>query len=356
MVAVAGLTPQVVTETLYCLTQVRKPPARISKIYVITTASGKREIASRLLDPEKGEFFRFCTEYGIDPSTIAFDEDSIVVLEDSATNPLEDIRTTEENEAVANQIVEFVRRQTENQDSILHCSVAGGRKTMGVYLAFALMLFGREQDTLSHVLVDEKAEVDKTFFFPRKSDKRRYAVNLAEIPYPRLRDKIEFLFGKKPLNFSEMIEAVQREIDATPTICELEVNLKKRCINVGNTRIELNPKQIALYTLFAEKRRLGGKEGFIPLKGEGSIATYGDEIKRYIALAYPPADPHRYRFRPENTLQDISKINSKIDKALCDPTLAFHYKILPEGGRRVYGATHYGINIDPTKIKPIVCD
>lgn len=355
MVAVAGLTPQVITETLYYLTQVKKPPSQISKIYVITTAPGKREIALRLLDPERGEFFRFCREYGIDASSIAFDEESIVVLADSTGNPLNDIRTTQENEMLANQIIDFIREQTNNPNAILHCSVAGGRKTMSVYLAFALMLFGREQDTLSHVLVDEQAEANKTFF-PHKMEKRRYAVDLAEIPYPRLRNKIEYLFGKKSITFSEMIEAVQKEIDATPTIGELEVNLKERWIKIGTYLLKLNPKHIALYALFAERRRNHGEKGFIHLKGEDSIVTYGDEIKKYIAIAYPPADPRSYKLRPENTLQDISKINKKIEDTLSNPAIAYYYKILPYGGKRVYGATRYGINLHPTKIKPLAHD
>ena len=36
LVAVASLTPQVITETLYYLTQVRDPPVAIAEIHILT--------------------------------------------------------------------------------------------------------------------------------------------------------------------------------------------------------------------------------------------------------------------------------------------------------------------------------
>jgi len=73
LIAVTGLTPQIVTETLYCLTQVKKPPSKIQEIYVITTSDGKQAIIEKLLDGGKGKFFEFCKEYKIDPSSVKFD-------------------------------------------------------------------------------------------------------------------------------------------------------------------------------------------------------------------------------------------------------------------------------------------
>lgn len=197
LVAVVGLTPQVITETLYYLTRVKKPRSKISEIHVITTLDGKREILTKLLSPKNGRFFDFCREYKITPSSIRFNEDSIILLKDPMGNPLQDIRTPEDNEAVANQITEFIIEKTKDPNTVLHCSIAGGRKTMSVYLACALMLFGRPNDTLSHVLVDERSEKDKMFFYPKKSSKGKSVIDLAEIPYVRLRDKIKNLFGSE---------------------------------------------------------------------------------------------------------------------------------------------------------------
>jgi len=42
----------------------------------------KREILAKLLDPKNGRFFDFCREYKITPSSIRFNEDSIILLTD----------------------------------------------------------------------------------------------------------------------------------------------------------------------------------------------------------------------------------------------------------------------------------
>ncbi|MBI2486619.1 MAG: TIGR02584 family CRISPR-associated protein [Deltaproteobacteria bacterium] len=355
LIAVAGLTPQIVTETLYYLTQVKKPKSKISEIYVITTFDGKREILTKLLDKGKGRFFEFCRGYRIDSSSIKFDERSIILLMDSKGNPLRDIRSVWDNELVADQITEFIREKSKDPDTVLHCSVAGGRKTMSIYLAYALMLFGRPQDTLSHVLVDEKLERNKEFFYPKKSLGGKTTVDLAEIPYVKLRDKIKNLFGSEKPSFSRMVKTAQREIDSMPLLEYLEVNLKKRCLRIGEKEINLNPKHLALYSHYAERRRtLPNEASFEPLKGKDSINNHLNEITNYILAMRPDVDLKRYKFASENFLQDISKINKKIENALDDPILALQYKITAAELGRTYGATRYGIRIDKSKIKPLV--
>jgi CRISPR-associated protein (TIGR02584 family) len=354
LIAVAGLTPQVVTETLYYLTQVKKPRSRISEIHVITTLDGKGEVVTKLLDKHKGKFFEFCRDYRIDPSSIEFNQDSIILFRDSEGNPLQDIRTPEDNERVADQITEFIREKTSDEDSIIHCSIAGGRKTMSVYLACALMLFGRPRDTLSHVLVDEGSEMDRAFFYPPRFS-RKPGVDLAEIPYIRLRDKMRSLFGTEKPSFSRMVKIAQREIDAMPSLDDIEVNLKKRSLLIGEREINLKPKLIALYAYYAERRRnLPEESCFEPLKGAQSIVNNLDEIRGYIRKMLPEAKLERYRFSRENILQDISKINKQIEDGLGDSALALYYKITPADLRRTYGATRYGIRVDKSKIKPLI--
>jgi CRISPR-associated protein (TIGR02584 family) len=59
-----------------------------------------------------------------------------------------------------------VRELTADPDCAIHASIAGGRKTMGFYLGYALSLFGRPQDRLSHVLVSSPFESNQNFFYP----------------------------------------------------------------------------------------------------------------------------------------------------------------------------------------------
>lgn len=80
------------------------------------------------------------------------------------SQPLDDLRSAEENAALADFLVAFIRDRTQDPNVRLHCSVAGGRKTMGVYLALALQLYGRPGDTLFHVLVSPEFESHPQFF------------------------------------------------------------------------------------------------------------------------------------------------------------------------------------------------
>jgi len=226
---------------------------------------------------------------------------------------------------------------------------------MSVYLAYTLMLFGRPQDTLSHVLVDEKSEKDKMFFYPKKSPKEKSSIDLAKIPYVRLRDKIKNLFGSEKPSFSSMVKIAQTEIDAMHSVEDIEMNLKKRYMKIGEKEINLKPKHIALYAHYAERRRSLSEEScFEPLKGADSINKHLEEIRGYIKKILPEANLDRYKFSRENILQDISKINKQIESVLGNRAIAIYYKIIPVGLMRTYRATRYGIQIDGSKIKPLV--
>ena len=65
LVAVVGLTPQVITETVYYLTQIHHPPVALTSIHVLTTKLGKTQLLTQLLTPRSGHFHTFCTEYGL---------------------------------------------------------------------------------------------------------------------------------------------------------------------------------------------------------------------------------------------------------------------------------------------------
>ena len=64
---------------------------------------------------------------------------------------------------------------TLDDDTQLMVSIAGGRKTMGYYAGYALTLFGRHQDQLSHVLVSEEFEGNRDFFFPTRQTEIVYS-------------------------------------------------------------------------------------------------------------------------------------------------------------------------------------
>ncbi len=109
-----------------------------------------KEARLSLLSEDPGWFHALRRDY--DLPEIRFDPEDIAELVDADGQPLPDIRNRAENDRAADQIVDLLRNLTSDPDAALHVFIAGGRKTMGYYLGYALSLFGRPQDRLSHVL------------------------------------------------------------------------------------------------------------------------------------------------------------------------------------------------------------
>jgi CRISPR-associated protein (TIGR02584 family) len=366
LVAVAGLTPQVITETLYYLAVRHHPPVTISEIHVLTTQLGKQRLLQSLLTPRVGKFYTLCVEYDLDATSIAFDAAHVHVLTDAAGIPLDDIRTVADNNAIADQILAFIRRLTGDATTRLYCSLAGGRKTQSVLLGFALQVYGRPQDRLLHVLVSEEVESHPDFFYPpkasqlletrdgRRIDAHTARVEGAEIPYVHLRPK---LFGDEsptPAKFDAIIEAAQQTLDTLPNLPPLTIVPTIRQVSIGKTAIPLQPIELVLYAQFAEARmrRLGREGGFLSLPDLDGLRPA--ILRRYSRLYGPYSGRVEALERmweecipPEGFRMHRSKINSKIRRALDEGTDPSFYVITRRGE---YGATQYGLRLLPELI------
>ena len=215
LIAVIGNTPQVMTETLWALRIQRRVP--INEVFVMTTTIGKATCQKRLLD--EGRFEKMLSDYGIDPNTVEFDAKHILVFKDAEGNGLYDIRTSEENRLARDQIFNKIEAWTRNPNVVLHCSIAGGRKSMGFILGAAIHFFGRPRDQLYHVLVSmpEIERSDASYYYPPRKPEpivvfnrstgreeplvvggkevmsNAVSIELAEVPFCRLRDVVQFV-------------------------------------------------------------------------------------------------------------------------------------------------------------------
>jgi CRISPR-associated protein (TIGR02584 family) len=268
LLCVAGLTPQIITETLYALTQRRGE--RVDEVRVITTIGGRDRIMKVLLDQSAGKFYEFCRDYGIDSTTIRFDETTIALLRTPDGRTLADIRTVEENEYAGDQICEIVRELTKDTNTHIHASAAGGRKTMSIYLTAAMQLFGRAQDRLSHVLVSEEFETHPDFFYkppaPRllkTRDGREVSTDaaeiyLADIPFIRLRGVgPDGLHGAGARSYGNMVARAQADLDLLESEHKLQIDLKHNRVAVGTREVQLTPRELFFYAMFAGFRRDG---------------------------------------------------------------------------------------------------
>lgn len=260
-----GLTPQILTETIYALTKgtENRESWIPDEIFVVTTERGYRNIQLELTHPATGQLNRLCKDYGLSP--LAIPQENIVLLK-SGDGAFTDIRTPEDNANAGNQIAEVVQRLTSDPQRELHVSLAGGRKTMGFYLGYALSIYGREQDRLSHVLVDGPYENLKDFYYPtpysevvrdntgQPFDAREARVMLGEIPFFSLRGHLPEHIVQAPKDFSKLVSLI-KQMTQLPTV---KADLKIGEVWIDGHKLQLSPKEQVVYTfaLWLKKENL----------------------------------------------------------------------------------------------------
>lgn len=263
LLSVTGMSPAVVTETLFSL--VTEKGFIPDEIQVITTLQGRNQVLKTLCGIEggrkekKGALEEFIEDYGkqYGIEQIHFDESCIHIIEDENGEQLADIRSPQENNLAADKIVSLVGKLCSDENNQLHVSIAGGRKTMGFFMGYALSLYGREQDSLSHVLVSADFENLPSFYYPKpyshkvlndrtgqEFDAQQAKVMLAEIPWVRLGLGIsdELLDGK--ISYSDSVEKAQ-QLQAKPTIKFLSP-IDDQKVQFGNTVVRLSPRGYSL--------------------------------------------------------------------------------------------------------------
>lgn len=278
LLAVTGLSPQVVTETVFALATRIVDPWVPDQIVLVTTARGAENARLQLLSEDPGWFHRLRAEWDLPP--IDFDDNAIRVVRRADGSPLDDIRDDDDNLRVADEIAAIVREYAAEPDTEIHASIAGGRKTMGYCLGYAMSLFGRAQDRLSHVLISAPFEGHPDFFYPsrkpriiRSMDRGRDALDtstarvwLGDIPFVRLADGIPSgLIGGRS-SFADAVAAAQNRL-APPMI---EIRPADRLAICGNRPVELPPVQLAFLMWFA-RRCIGGAEPLLKPKFDGVV-------------------------------------------------------------------------------------
>ncbi len=156
LVAVAGFTPAVLTETIWALAS-ESPPVRTDRLVALTTTAGAKVLRRVFFDEARGwQAFARGLERDTGVSAPVFGDTPDCIREipsKDRSHALPDITSREHSEAAADFILETVRQFTANPDTRVVASLAGGRKTMGALLTSCMTLLGREQDRLCHVLV-----------------------------------------------------------------------------------------------------------------------------------------------------------------------------------------------------------
>lgn len=332
LVCVTGLTPQVVTETLYCLSMQKK--ILIDELYVVTTSRGRDVIIGtdeefnrkRGYPALKQELERMCQKHKkIKLPKFSFKD--IIVAENQSIE-LPDIRDDRDNRLFPNKLCEFINLKTKDSENVLHCSISGGRKSMSVDMAFAVSIFGRAKDKLWHVLT----HADKEFkhFFPENKVQEN-DLELAEIPFVKLRSIIgaetrNKSFGK--MKYMQLVQFTQEKIKQS-FIDKILLDVRRNEVTVGdNEPVRLEPAKFKFYKYIIEKK----------LEGNESVTV--EEILNECT----------HKFRKKGIVEAVSKITEKIQGIVTDVDLQ---SLIVVRGPDVFGAGRYGVLADKTKIKLI---
>jgi len=330
LICVSGLTPQVVTETLYCLFVQKN--IKIDELYVVTTNRGRDVIIGEdddiKLPALKGELNNMCKMYKIQMPRFEYNDTHIIVAKDQSIE-LSDIRNDKQNKLFPNKLCEFMNEITKDKTDVLYCSISGGRKSMSVDMAFALSLFGRENDKLLHVLTHEKNEFKG--FYP-KNEKENKDLELSELPFVKLRSIIGTLtkskvFGK--MKYTDIVEFAQKELKLAFTD-KLILDIGKNEITLGeNEPFRLEPAAMKLYHFIVDAK----------MKGEEYV-TVENILKNC-----------QHKFTKKTLVEKVVKIRKdKFEKhiSISDNDLIGQFIIQ---GPDLFGSSNYGILADKSKFK-----
>lgn len=347
LLAVTGLSPQIVTETLYALAVAREPAWIPTEIQIVTTVRGAENARLNLLSERPGWFHRLRREYGL--PEIGFSERDIHVMRRPHGDLLDDIRDDSDNISAADFLTEHVRGLTADEQASLHVSIAGGRKTMGFFLGYALSLFGRPQDRLSHVLVSSPFESHRDFYYPspvtrvlhadkQTLDAKKGEVWLGHIPFVRLRDGMPAALLAGASRFSESVRAAQ--IAFAPPALVIDLDDAGAAIHASGIAVDMAPADAAFYLMTARAAEDGRTLRWDDL---GLARAYLAEYARFAAPASARFEEAEKRLA-DPLLDDWfeqrkAKCNAALKKAL-GVTGARVYEIQGFGSR---GRTRYGL-------------
>lgn len=323
LLAVTGLSPAIVTETLWALAT--REDLRPHRVGFITTTVGAERLESSLFTPrpewhDRSVWDELRRRLGAAPDELIAELPQVITLADGSSGraqPLADIRTPAENDAAAEFIFARVWDIVRDRDQRLFASIAGGRKTMGALLHAAVSLIGREDDRLSHVLVNPPFDTLPGFFFPDQPDcplldregraleTANADIQLADIPFVPLRNRFREL-DDLPASFlalrSNLSERLKRDAERPVT---LHIDHDRGELEVDGTTFRLRPRALVVLDLIL---RCNEKNQIPP--DQATAAEVYDKLRTKNPDCFGPH--HFHGLAAEDIRRELNHIRSKL--------------------------------------------
>lgn len=249
LIAAVGNSPAILTETVWTLAH-QDEPWIPDQVVTITTRTGKAAAEKTLLLGKGWD--RLCEALSARPDQLAFgSRDSIRVIGDGR-NDFDDIRTPAESAVAADFLLGVLRQYTEQPDTEIVASIAGGRKTMSALMLACMSLLGRAQDRVCHVLVDDEfIALNPDFLFPLTTKELKDSgLQLCDIPFVRVRGWYEKEYAGVPPSYMTLVRRFA-EIAPRPESCPMIVlDVRKGTVRVAERLVDLSSGEfLVLMTL-----------------------------------------------------------------------------------------------------------
>ncbi len=296
LLAVTGMSPAVVTETIWALAS-ESDPVIPSRVIAVTTTEGRTAIERELFTPRvdwdgrtvwKALRDAICQRCGLpdDAPVLSFEPVRVFTVPDPQSGravELNDLRTRQENDAAADFLLEQVRSLVENADTKVIASLAGGRKTMGALLYACMTLVGRESDRLTHVLVDAPYDTLRGFWFPGQPggalggpatadhtplavDPSAARIEMADVPFVPVRNLFLRDLGRTAGTFSRLVESARASVrQRVSEDLQVTIDPVRQEVSVNGSSIKLAPLE-QLVILFLARRAKQGEPAFAAYK------------------------------------------------------------------------------------------
>ena len=289
LIASTGLSPAVLTETIWALAQ-ESPSIIPDEVIVITTKTGKSQIEKQLFGADEiWQQLRHAIlgEHADDDPRLDFDNtpDRIKVVHHrvgSRRQPLDELATPEQNTAFADAIANELWTHASKPDVSIIASLAGGFKTMSALMLSTMQLLANPGDRITHVLIGEGYDTtDPLFFFPKQKNQKlthkitkrplvaasaAKHIQLINVPVIPLRRWFADALNCKPPSYDTLVHSSIKLIQNRLGDVTLELGPKTLgpeekdfWMRLNSIEHRLSPQRYAYLRFFAEEAKTGIK-------------------------------------------------------------------------------------------------
>lgn len=341
LVSAMGTSPAVLTNMVWGLAH-QKHSIVPDEIVVFITKSGKDLLIQRLFDDGiwnemRSDLKREKIE--ID-GKLVFGATSIRVIPDAEGDEIEDLRTGDDNLRAADFMLSQLRQYTEDSETELHVSIAGGRKTMSALLFSCMTLLGRECDKVYHVLLPQDLEQGATpeFFYPepgktfvskgttKKLKAKQITTELFEVPFVRMRGWYQEKFNAIPPSYRALVARVQEVAPPAVVYPEIEIDAWNGWATLNGQQVPMSRPCFAMLLLLASG---------VDVKEHHRRLLDAHKAPNVSSCDWLASFQEGALFTNESDIEDIYKTMSNLRGKLKKAGFADAESLVPQRGRAV---------------------